>query len=234
MIRLELWVEGPTDALTSRPGEAARHNGAAGGALIPILRKALGDDAPPEERIDAHRLTGRLRGVTRLGDRERRRKLSIKGWKVLAAIDQVQSRDREVAIVAVWDRDGEDEPLRDRDIIHDALRERAAPGACIGICVEEIEAWLLADPGAFKRCFGRGPQRGFPGDPEADPDPKATLESVLPDEAEEDRTVLYQKLAEAIDLDVLERHCPRGFGALRRALEEFIRPHFREDGHSDP
>jgi Domain of unknown function (DUF4276) len=229
VIRLELWVEGPTDARTHRPGiredEASR---AVGGALIPLIRKALGEDAPPLEEIAAYRLTGKLRGVTRLGDRDRRRQLSTKGWKVLAAIDQARSHEPRTAIVAIWDRDGEDEPLRDRKIIQEALEERGSGGACVGICVEEVEAWLLADPSAFRGCFGRGPKGGLPGQPEAEADPKATLEAVLSEyEQESGRAEIYRKLAENIDLTVLKQKCPRGFGELCQALEQGLRPFLR-------
>lgn len=235
MTCLELWVEGPTDARICRPeGEALGRDGPLEGALPPLVRKALGEDAPSEDRITAYRLTGRLRKVTRLDNRKLRQRLSTKGWKVLAAIDQARGNDSQTAIVAIWDRDGEDEPLRDRDLIHETLRERGAMGACVGICIEEIEAWLLADPGAFKRCFGHGLRGGLPGKPEDDPDPKATLDDLLPQDVEDGRAVLYRKLAEAADIAVLERKCPRGFGDLVRALDEFIRPRLRGVSQASP
>jgi hypothetical protein len=88
-------------------------------------------------------------------------------------------------------------------------------------------------PGAFKRCFGRGPRGGLPGAPEAEEDPKAALDSVLAEyELDESRTAVYRRLADTIDIDVLQRSCTRGFGELRRALAELVAPHLRASSGS--
>lgn len=242
-LRMELWVEGPTDARTrwrgGVEGEEERPP-VEGGALVPLVRKVLEsaegmsrtalDEALPEREMHAHRLQNRFRDITKLDDGERRRKLSLKGWKVLAAIDKARHQSPETLVVAVWDRDGEEAPLRDRELILDALRKQGASGAAVGICVEEIEAWLLADPGAFRRAFGRGPTSGLSSSPEDERDPKAKLDAVLagyPNSDIDDRAAAFRRLAEAIDLETLARSCPRGFGAFRDALRELIAPLLR-------
>ncbi len=48
------------------------------------------------------------------------------------------------------------------------------PGFMLRICVREVEAWLLADPGPLARLFGLGHDQ-FPTRPELLPDPKAVL-----------------------------------------------------------
>lgn len=239
-LRLEIWVEGPTDARTHSTWKGADEGdlpaASAGGALIPLLRNALLGldritdeklaDRLPEGRFVARLLTRKLRGVVSLGGRRRQAELSNHAWKVLAAIDQARAREPSTLVVAVWDRDGKDEPLRDRDRIHDVLRRRGEEGAAIAICVEEVEAWLLADGGAMVRSFGRGPRGGLPGAPETEPHPKEKLMEILDalGESGGDRAEIYRKIAEKVDIDMLARRCPKGFGELRKALREFIEP----------
>jgi hypothetical protein len=239
MLRVELWVEGPTDARTALPdGQDKERPPAEGGALVPLVRKVLGsadgmnqaalDQALPEREMVARRLQSCIRDKTKFNFGERRRKLSPKGGKVLTAIFRARRQSPDTLIVAVWDQDGEDAPLQDREAILDEFRSQGMIGATVGICVEEIEAWLLADPGAFRRTFGRGPPSGLSSSPEDEPDPKKKLDDVLEDYPDtEDRVAIFRKLAETIDLAMLERSCPRGFGAFRAALQEFICPLLR-------
>jgi hypothetical protein len=232
---LELWVEGVTDArypaITSRGSEqigaSVRPERPLGGALVPVLRKALEASGKNPPVMDAVPLKHRLAETVSFGGGRRKQpELSNYARKVLVAIQRARSRDQSKLILAVWDRDGRDEPLQDRDGLHEVFRSSGEDGAAVAVCVEEIEAWLLADPAAFRRCFGRGPRAGLPGAPEEEPHPKERLASVLQDlEIEErDMAALYRKLAEHVDVDTLTKHCPRGFGELRKALRELIEP----------
>ncbi|MEO7328303.1 MAG: DUF4276 family protein [Minicystis sp.] len=233
---MEVWVEGVTDAFTEgSPGGRGAVEIPRGGAVIPLVRKVLAqakgmtpallDEVLPEGEIAAHRLQHRVRDITRLGDGPRKRKLSKDGWKVLAAIDRARFHEPDTLIVAVWDRDGKDLPTRDRDEILDALRERGATGVAVGVCIEEIEAWLLADPGAFRRYLGKGPAKGLSGSPENESDPKARLNKILEEYPDREHlNLIYRGLADAVDLEVLARACPQGFGAFRAALLELVGP----------
>jgi hypothetical protein len=103
-----------------------------------------------------------------------------------------------------------------------------AVGAAGELLEVERDEELLADPGAFTRSVGQGPTTGLPGKPENEPGPKEKLNALLaryPDT--EDRGAAYRKVAAAIDLELLTRSCPRGFGEFRKALQDFILPHLR-------
>lgn len=181
----------------------------------------------PEGQVRATSLKHELRSNVSLGGGKRKHpELSHHALKVLTAIINVRASDPSTLVLAVWDRDGQEERLRDRDRIHHALRSRGEKGCAIAVCVEEVEAWLIADASAFVRCFGRGPKGGLSGAPETEPDPKRKLMATLNDLGvkENDRAALYRMLAENVGIDELTKRCPRGFGELRKALREFIEP----------
>ncbi len=238
--KLELWVEGPTDAVTHRGRkdgeERAEPAEITGGALVPLVRAALAESPPltrevldevlPETRMEAHRLAHKVRGKVAFSGGRRELPISTHARKVLMAMRDARSADPDTLVLAVWDRDGRPEPLRDRDGIHELLRRHGEQGAAVAICVEEVEAWLLADPAAFRRCFETGPKKGLPGNPEAELKAKEKLHEIL-EELEIDRDdfpTKYCDLAKKVDLDTLTRSCPRGFGELRKALREHITP----------
>jgi len=232
---LELWVEGPTDAGADGFPESETEEPT--GALVPIVRavlqalSGLSQDAfarvLPEASLRAHLLRERLRTVSSL---LKRRRKPVKGrvQKVLQAFDTFSVQNPKTLYLAFWDRDSDPRNLRDRDEIHAELRESGRRALVVGVCVEKVEAWLLADAGAFKRCFGRGPERGLPGDPESIGDPKQPLRDLLdqydPDRALGSTAVTFREIAKQIDLDVLATHCPKGFGRFQEDAKEFVVP----------
>jgi hypothetical protein len=175
-LRLELWVEGAMDARSARAdlpeAEAAAIEG---GALVPLVRKLLAsaegmtpelfDELLPEESVRASLLRSRLRERIHLPGGKRKANLSVKAQKLIAAFDSSMTGRDDTMVIAIWDRDGEAGPLELRDEVLGYLRSRGTTGAAVGVCIEEVEAWLLADAGAFRRCFGRGPASGLPGAP---------------------------------------------------------------------
>ncbi|MBK8259363.1 MAG: DUF4276 family protein [Polyangiaceae bacterium] len=239
-LRLELWVEGPTDALTharfkdADEGKAPAHT--ARGALIPLVKKALSasiditpknlNDRLPNDQISAHMLTRKVRDPVAFKDDRRQYPISNKARKLLIAMSNTRRNLPNTMVLAIWDRDGKVENERDRDGILKILREHGKEGTAVALCVEELEAWLLGDPGAFRRCFKKGPKKGLPGAPENLPNPKEKLVEILNElgVSGDDWAGVYHDLAEQADVETLAKNCPRGFDEMRKALVEFLAP----------
>jgi hypothetical protein len=147
-----------------------------------------------------------------------------------AIMSVVRSRADEpiLAIVAVIDaRQNELATLRDdiREILEQARSEAPEVPVAIGLAVQEIEIWMLADPDSRKAAFGEEIARAFRTvDLESEDDPKskwlslagrAPLPDGKPNELHEDD----QRRAawESIRSDVVSRVCPIGFA---RFLED--------------
>jgi hypothetical protein len=232
-----LWVEGVTDASIRAPSDADNRSEGVAGALIPIVWRTLQRElAIPEDQFDRLLGTGQLEVASIASKlREARHRpgrfgagaaLSGRARKLMIVLTSAHAREPDAMVIAVWDRDAKPEHLSDRDDILGALRASGYMGLAVGVCIEEVEAWLLADAGCFRRCFGAGPQK-LPGSVETLVDPKSVLDSVLEGypQREGDRLPdTYRRLAEEVDLEVLERMCPSGFGRFREALREFIVP----------
>jgi hypothetical protein len=179
--------------------------------------------------------------VVRFGERVRKRvsftdagrlPLDHERRKLLGALEESRREHPGVLVIALWDRDRKPKRVQDRDTILAHLREHGARGVVVGVCVEEVEAWLLADPGAFRRCFGKGPEAPI-GAPESRPDPKATLLGILESYGvEDDYPAHYRALAEHVDIAVLRRNCPQGFGSLCEASAELLLPALARDNRT--
>lgn len=231
---LELWVEGPTDASRDLGGEAPAEPE---GALVPIVRSVLqrlsglSSDAfarvLPEGNLRVHFLRERFRAAASLPGAPKRQ-LSGRVRKALQTFQNLSVLHPQTLFVAFWDCDSEPVNLQDRDEIHRELRGRGERGLAVGVCVQMLEAWLLADAGAFRRCFGRGPAEGFPGRPESIQAPKGPLTALLEEYEARLRfggtAAAYREIAKHIDLDVLAANCPKGFGRFREDAREFLIP----------
>ncbi len=216
-MKIECWVEGATDT-----------------PVVPLIRGVLRkhlpvstlDDLLPRDSAPL-RLSERVqrRYAFRKSGQERSLKLSARGQKILGEIARCRRDHPDTFVVAIWDQDGNAENVRDRDHILGWLRDNGVEGAAVGVCIQEIEAWLIADMAAFRGCFGQGPSH-TPTDPEDDDDPKATLHRLFEEsyEIEGDYPEHYRKLAEHIKVDELAKRCPKGFGVFQEALEELLLP----------
>jgi hypothetical protein len=143
---------------------------------------------------------------------------------------------RAEGVIVVVDRDRTG-PQRLKDLLdqreqlrQDRSRPLAVPVA-VGVAIETIEAWLLADEVALCDELGlprpsepgKSPEKldGKPGEPTH---PKHVLSSYLRKDTRGTRTFLEQvnALAACMDLDVVARRCPEGFGRFRDdVLSEF-------------
>jgi hypothetical protein len=122
----------------------------------------------------------------------------------------------------VWDTDREKEKIKHRNLIREQLDRQAAHDRVVGVCVEELEAWLLADGGAFRKTFGRGPAQ-LPGSPESLSDPKKALTDVLNGfENVGPLNDALANLASNVDLETLRNACPKGYGELRDDLRTAV------------
>lgn len=99
--------------------------------------------------------------------------------------------------------------------------------AVVGVAIETIEAWLLADPNAFKKALGSS-IASLPDDPESlwgardtpeSKHPKQTLRRLLLSIKESHDTGTYERLASEVDLDTLKKKCRDGFAPFCKALE---------------
>jgi hypothetical protein len=222
---VELWGEGPTD-----------HR-----ALGPIVMRTLRDLAGlAEQEFSARvstaagvrfnklpqmlRLTAALPGP--------KKEFSPFGKKILQALTRARSLSPQTLFVVIWDHDVEPARLKVREEVNSHLRQHGQTGAVAAVCVQELEAWLVADPKAFKDCFGRGPQRGVPGKPEDEREPKEILASLLAECAvpEGDRPAALERIADYVDLGELAHKCSAGYGTFRRDAKELLCPILTNSG----
>lgn len=138
-------------------------------------------------------------------------------------------------LVLFRDADNTDDERRDELAAGFAMAAAASPRAMpavLGLQVNMLEAWLLADAGAFERAFGRA-RPALPRSPEElwgkrqDPQsnhPHQLYPRVLRSIGVDPTRAAAVRLAEHIDLDVLARECPRGFGTFRNDFARAFRP----------
>jgi hypothetical protein len=88
--------------------------------------------------------------------------------------------------------------------------------SAVGVAVEELEAWLLADETALASAAGSSLPGAVP-DPEGDPDPKSTLSRLCPGPVEPSWRV-HEVLAERLRIGELRKRCSRGFEPFYQEL----------------
>ena len=232
---LELWVEGATDATLSDSPEASMQ----GGALPSIVRRTLSElfdkdsavfDRVVDSTVRVEWLKVQMRDAVAFSGGGRRN-LSLWAKKLLVALEQARWRRSACLIVAIRDRDGDPIRIKERDEVNGVLRDSGQHGHATGVCIEEVEAWLLADSKAIQLCFGRGPEAGIPGNPEAVPEPKELLRSILasldPEREARPWANVYHEVAQHVNLSRLEKLCPKGYARLRQDLFQLVIPSLR-------
>ncbi len=108
--------------------------------------------------------------------------------------------------------------LMDRDRIDSRIPEVNAAQAstlasirrALGVAVESIEAWMLADQVALSKVFGNTVQRQ--PDPESMTNPKEAFRQLFQTTQREGSvSEHYAKICAVTDLAMLKERCPRGF-----------------------
>lgn len=119
-----------------------------------------------------------------------------------------------------------------KGLVEAAARATRRIPAVLGLEIRTLEAWLLADAGAFVKVLGNA-RPALPRSPEElwgkvndrrSNHPKVVLERLVRRAGKLCDRHLAARLAEAADLDVIARECPQGFGAFKRDLEQAFRP----------
>lgn len=134
------------------------------------------------------------------------------------------------ALVIVVDRDGPKNTrrlseLREGRALEEQRGEEMAKKTVLGVAVETVEAWLLADIKALNKGLQLSPPQNAIQDPEQLFDsprganhPKTIFENLFRQATSPGDP--YSTVAGWIDLTVLEQRCPEGFGPLVDELRE--------------
>jgi hypothetical protein len=222
---LELWVEGPTDASRDKAGRLA-------GVLPSIVLRTLGEltavdpaafaSVVPEENVEVRSFKRETRESIGFGG-GRNKSLDRFCKKVLQAFRRSESRERNL-VIAVFDTDhGPDAELRvsRRDALCAHLIATGSLGRMPAVCVQEVEAWLLADFNAVSLCVRELHEKGWPQRPEEVRNPKEWLKERMGDSYD---AAMLSEIAASIDLDLLTERCPEGYGRFRQHALALVVP----------
>jgi Domain of unknown function (DUF4276) len=218
-MRVLILGEGPTDLGRLESDGTLQLEG-----TLPILVRKLIAQVAPQTPIDirAQKSTKKPR---RFPESARRMGPSRYGYanrlRGLLALPEGREAD---AIVMVVDRDGDRH--KDRIVELNKGREelkKANKPCAVGVAIEMIEAWLLADEKALRSCLEDHAIQRQP-DPEnltghdeaSDHHPKGRLERLMAlalghDIPSSDFPFHYAAIALAAEVHVLEQRCPQGF-----------------------
>lgn len=124
------------------------------------------------------------------------------------------------ALILVVDEDGDRRRVRELASAEEALRHQL-PSA-FGVAIRTFDAWMLADERALTEALGCSVQRQ--PDPESLRDPKAVCSSLI-DAApiDEGLSGAYFRIAQLVDLEMLERRSGRGFAPFANRVRRLIR-----------
>jgi hypothetical protein len=122
-----------------------------------------------------------------------------------------------------------------REILAQCREKAGEARVAIGLAIQEIEIWMLADPASRVAAFGPAVgQQAVPADLESVDDPKALWleragQAPVPEGKEASLHADNQRLAawEALRPEVVAYGCPRGFAPFEHALADAL-PWLRE------
>jgi hypothetical protein len=156
--------------------------------------------------------------------------------KAQVAITEAHRQGLDGVAIAV-DRDGRrgTERLKLLRQGRDAATAKAAMPAAVGVAIETIEAWLLADEPAIGRAlrFEKPPPCGpdpesLDGKPSTDDHPKVRLAHHLAMDADRARAnqARLEAIAEEADVAEIERRCVKGFKPFAEEVRDRLAPIF--------
>ena len=151
---------------------------------------------------------------------------------IMKDVDQVRGLPKKVAAILLTSDADHIVVVLDRDAFNDRYYElhkglemvRDSKSRCVvGLAIEMLEAWLLADKKSWKAVFDRVPEC-LPARPEecwgskgSPHHPKVVLKAAFEEchcfKAQEQANA-KRDLARELDLDLLQVSCPNGFGKL--------------------
>jgi dihydrofolate reductase len=122
------------------------------------------------------------------------------------------------------DADGDAVDRRAKNEAGFAQERVAGPPPVLGLQIQTMESWLLADGDAFERVVGvradlRKPAEQLWGKPRTPSHPKEIYNRAVREGTGRNERDTAIRIAEAADLEVLARACPEGFGRFRGDFE---------------
>lgn len=214
-MRIGILGEGPTEVgpLVAPPGSNVHP---AGGALRGIVERILQEKGVEAEWVDGPRPRGVGSIISRLPQH-----LSI-----------IREQGAEVCVVLV-DRDRKKERLQTLKRKYQAFPEKDLLPTAIGVAIETIEAWILADERAISIALGetcqieRGPNpETLNGKRGEDRHPKMVLRQLLKEHAPQDTFISHHEFIRAwtksVRLGVLRDRCPKGFEPFEKSVRSLV------------
>ena len=224
-MKLLLVSEGALDVGTAGRGRASREDGEERrGAVSVLVRRLLEEkfgrevsdweierDVLPRVHVDSGAVSGYPR-------------------KVLLAIEEASAREcSSVAIVVDRDRSDGGKRLGHLREGRDMAEQQGHPLAhktALGVAIEMVEAWLLADEQALNHALELDPKvsaltdpEGLDGGPRTEGYPKAILTKLI-ERRRSAGTAAYDQIAERARLDALERRCKLGFAPFAEEIRK--------------
>ncbi len=197
-MKIKVYGEGTRDI--GRDGKEGHR-----GAVCVLIERLLGE----REWVEVHGL--------RLPTLHRRGGIAL---KVQLAIEAAHLRgDDGVAIVI--DNDGA-QPAERRGALQQGadLAEVPIPRA-LGLAIQEEEAWLLADEKVLMEALDLSGPVQTQSDPEEIENPKEALHALA---GRKVRGADLERIASVLDIERVERRCPKGFGKFAQDVRRDLGP----------
>ncbi len=150
--------------------------------------------------------------------------------KVIAAGRRAkQAGQNALAIVIDRDRKPDKDRIRAMREGRDSACGPSNPPCAVGCAVEMFDAWMICDEKAIEAAEGdsgkahQNPE-SLAGGKKADKYPKTVADEIFGTKSGVGLGPKYAVVAEAVDIEMLEERCPRGFAPFAKEVREKIAP----------